>query len=295
MIAALVAAVLAAAVAVAQEPQIGVSPPRVEVFLDEGPSTQAVRLYNFGDDPVGVRVTTANWELDEDNQVRDVEPTEQSADQWLVLNPIQFVVEPGRTQVVRFAVRPRVEPTAGEHRAMIYFEQDASLIDEDAPGMKVLFRVGVAVYAYAGEVRREGVLHEVRVDPGPDLVLDVGSQGNAHVRLVGTWAVWPAEAYPGAEATAVADPASEPEPPVLAHGLLPEGPVLAPSRRILTAELPDDLPPGDYVVDVHGSLSGAPVDRGVAFEVVANEEAAQSAPAPADTASDNSDGLPDPQ
>jgi hypothetical protein len=272
--------------AAAQQPQIGVSPPRVEVFLDEGPATGAVRLYNLGDERVGVRVSTGNWDLDEDNRLREQEPTEQSADQWLVVNPVQFTIEPGDAQVVRFAVRPRVEPTPGEHRAMIYFEQDESLLNTEVAGLRALFRIGVTVYAYSGEIQRVAVLHEIRVDEGPILVLDVGSEGNAHVRLLGTWGVWPADVYPGPEAASPVDPSGPPEAPIVAHGTLPEGPVLAGTRRNLVSSLPADLPPGDYVLDVDGSLSGLDVSRGLAFTVPAVLPDFEPEPEPEDHAAD---------
>ena len=99
--------------------------------------------------------------------------------------------------------------------------------------MRALFRVGVAVYVYSGEVRREGILHGADVDEQRHLTVDVSSEGNAHVRLLGSWAVWPAADYPGPEATSEVDLAVAPEPPMLAHGALPEGPVLPQTRRLL--------------------------------------------------------------
>ena len=89
-----------------QEPippaRVAVSPSKFEIEIGAKPTTQALRLFNLGDERVEVQVTVATWELDEANRVQVVEPTEQSLDQWIVINPLRFEIPAHESQTVRF-------------------------------------------------------------------------------------------------------------------------------------------------------------------------------------------------
>ena len=257
--------------------KIGVSPPRVELEIGPRPSTETIRVINFGDEPVEVNVRVHSWDLDHDNRVRLRPPTEQSLDQWMIINPLHFTIEPGRTQAVRFSVRPRVEPEPGEHRAMVYFEQES----RPEPGaetstFRTLFRLGVAVYGYVGEPTRLGTLHSVGVEDREGW-FEVSSEGSAHVRLDGQVAVWPVSLYPGSNATTPAaqrDDNSLGAPPGVLHAaLVPTTPILPGTRRKIRFPIPGDLPPGSYVLDVNASLGDRPLEMAVPFMIPAALEA----------------------
>ena len=94
--------------------QIAVSPSRFEVEIGPKPTTEAVTVMNLGKDPVTIMVTVASWDLDELNKVRILEPDEQSLDQWMVINPLRFTVPSGKSQTVRFSIRPKIRPLPGE-------------------------------------------------------------------------------------------------------------------------------------------------------------------------------------
>jgi hypothetical protein len=265
---------VAAGDATALEPpaQIAVSPSRFELALGDRPTTESVNLINMSDRDVTVQVSTANWDLDEANQIRLLEPDEQSLDQWMVINPVRFTVPAGETQTVRFSIRPRVRPEPGEHRAMIYFNQ---VLPEarDERILRVRFNVGVAVYAMVGDPLRAGRLNEVSVETGRSPVVtrfDVSSEGGAHVRLSGNYAVYPAALYPGVESTGGLDRELRegrlPEH-VLVAGYLPARPVLPETRRDVFLRLARELPPGEYVLDLNGELAGERIDRAVPFSV----------------------------
>lgn len=125
--------------------QVGLSPPKLDITIDESgkPSTHSIRIVNFGKKAVEVQVSVYNWEMDEDSQVRIIPPTDQSLDQWMVINPLRFTLPSEGSQAVRFSVRPKVKPEPGEHRAMIFFEQVPP--DDDAPEIRFVFRLGAAV------------------------------------------------------------------------------------------------------------------------------------------------------
>ena len=92
--------------------QIGVSPPVVEIDLNEPARTRTVRLFNYGNSPVEVQVRVHNWELDEVNRVRILPPTEQSLDQWLVINPLHFTIQPGCPPPEAFPARGTAAPNS---------------------------------------------------------------------------------------------------------------------------------------------------------------------------------------
>ena len=142
----LLCAALMLAGAMSSVAQIGVSPSIVETTLDDRGAASAIRLLNMGARAVEVKVAVQNWDLDDGNNVRILAPTEQSLDQWMVVQPLRFTVAAGRSQTVRLAIRPRVRPESGEHRAIVFFEEVAPK-NEAVPAMRVLFKIGVAVYA----------------------------------------------------------------------------------------------------------------------------------------------------
>ncbi len=257
-------------------PQIAVSPPRVEVQIGPRSSMETIRLFNFGDKAVEVAVSVETWDLDESNRVRAVEPTEQSLDQWMLISPLRFTVDPGGSQAVRFSIRPRIELVPGEHRAMIYFQQVPS--SDPSPGFQVSFKLGVAVYGYVGEVVRRGVLNDLSVQTtanGPVAVFDISSTGSGHVRLQGQYAVWDADRFPGVESTtelADQDRNSGTLPPgMVTSGDLPATPVLPGCRRTILVPMPTKaLQPGRYVFDVNATLGeDVRIDRALPYEVLA--------------------------
>lgn len=257
-------------------PQIAVSPPRMEVEIGPRPSMETIRLFNFGTHPVEVQVAVEDWELDESNRVRAVEPTEQSLGPWMLIAPLRFTVEPGGSQAVRFSIRPKIQLAPGEHRAMIYFQQMPT--EESGPGFRVSFKLGVAVYGYVGEVVRRAVLNDlsVRATPdGPVAAFDISSTGSAHVRLNGQYAVWRAADFPGEEHTAElseeARTSGELPAGMMRVDALPSMPVLPGFRRTILVPIPtEDLEPGRYVFDVNATLGDdLRIDRALDFEVLA--------------------------
>ena len=253
--------------------QVAVSPPRLEVNLDEMRATESIQILNLSDEETHIRVSVGNWDMDESNKVRDVAPTEQSLDQWIVINPLQFTIPPNEQQTIRFAVRPKVAPEPGEHRAMIYFEQQpqSSLSDD---GVSIRYRLGVAVYGLSGHIDRRGHLLEIRHrEVGEDLYLelDVLSEGNASVRLQGRHGLWPTPEFPGDEAAATLLDAGGADAGVGEAldvvGLLPELPILPGTKRTISTKVERPDAAGAYTWFVQGSLSGRPFTRAVQITI----------------------------
>ena len=252
----------------AAPPQVAISPSRFELDIGPQSTTESVRIMNLGDAPIEVQVSVVNWDLDEANQVRVLEPTEQSLDQWMTINPLRFTVAPREAQNVRFSIRPRVAPEPGEHRAMIYLDQ--ILGDEPRGGVRMRFQYGVAVYGQVGERVRNGALQGIDVSADDGVLsarFDISSEGTAHCRMSGQYAIWPAGAFPGEAATGVHDSRQPAPAAVVRIGDLPSIPVLPGSRRQLVLQEQLTLAPGDYVLDINGDLSGTPVDLAAPFTV----------------------------
>lgn len=248
--------------------QIGLSPPKLDITIDESgkPSAHSIRVVNFGDEEVEVQVVVHNWDMDESNTVRILPPTEQSLDQWMAISPLRFTIPPEGSQVVRFSVRPLVEPEPGEHRAMLFFEQVPP--EQTGPEIRFIFRMGAAVYGQVGETIRIGKLHSAQAD-GYSAQFDISSIGTANVRFDGQYAVWPADLYPGAEQTQPIDGLESGDysapGPIIEAGTLPPTAVLPGTRRVVDMNLREALDAGDYVLDLNGSLGETPIDLAVPF------------------------------
>ena len=280
----------------AAPPQVAVSPPFVEMQLTEGRSdVQALKLFNFSDQAVQVEVLAGNWDFDESNNVRIVEPTEQSLDQWLLINPLRFEVAPGGFQTVRLAARPRVAPEPGEHRAMVFLRQ----LPTDAATnstFRALFRIGVAVYGYMGEVQRVAELHDVSLGVNGSTVrvdFDISSTGNAHIRMGGSYAVWREGDLTEQGVPDLED--SETTQNAVRAAALPDTPVLPGTRRSIVVNI-NDLEPGEYVLQIQGDIATVSIDRTLDFEVIGRSdmevqpEVGSPAPEQLDGASNHDEG-----
>lgn len=253
--------------------QLAVSPSRFEVELGAKPTVQSARLINMSSRDVTVEVSVVPWDLDDDSRVRLLTPDEQSIDQWMVFNPREFTVPANSEQTVRFSIRPRVRPAEGEHRGMIYF-QEKPAANANGTQVQVLFKLGVAVYAYAGEIRRAATLQGLKVASSVSVLeaaFDIESTGNAHVRLDGQYAIWPKAAFPGVAAVSLLEGLQVPgfvaPAPVVIAGSLPSTPVLARTRRQILLTGGHSLPPGDYVLSAIGTLGGVEVREAAEFAV----------------------------
>ncbi len=230
-------------------PRVGVAPGLHDVELDAQGRSRVLsfRVMNLSRGrPIRLRVSVENWEMDEDNQIRPIPPTEQSLDQWILINPVEFEIAPGKEQVVRFAVRPGVRLAPGEHRAMVWFTQVLDPV-RDLPrrdGGQLVFpvrlRIGAAVYGRVAPWTRKGEILGVRCARRA-LRVRIRSSGNAHVRL---------QAHYRLE-----DGAGR----AVAEGETPTTPILPGTTRALRVEPPKPLPKGRYALVLEGTLGEKPL------------------------------------
>lgn len=232
------------------EPKLAISPSRIEMS-PEKKATESITVLNLGSKPMVVEVNVQNWDFDGNNNFRALPPNEQSLDQWLIINPVRLTIPAKSQQTVRLAVRPRVKPDAGEHRAMVFFRQ----LNDEGKGLNVKFNVGVPIYAYFGEVKREAELLDMDFDPIKlQLVFDINSTGNAYVRPEGVFiAMKASDAGTDEEILKrlnIKD-MSVNKLNALASGKLAAKPVLAGTRRQVTSPVPiKEILNESYVVAV---------------------------------------------
>ncbi|NTU96650.1 MAG: molecular chaperone [Chlorobiaceae bacterium] len=256
----------------AEEPppgQIGVAPSMFEIPIGQKPVNESVRIFNLKKTPTTVKVEVYNWTLDEKEEVKLLPPDKQSLDRWILINPLSFTVEPGKSQVVRFSIRPTVKPEPGEHRAMIYFiEQPSAAIADSAKALEILFKLGVGVYGQADPVKRAGSLNQFSFDKTTSsLTADISNAGNVHTRMKGNYSVWKKDAFPGLSAagklTDQLKPENNPKGLVLS-GQINQSPVLPGSRRIIRTQLLLPKGPGSYIIAVNADMDGKSVERSFA-------------------------------
>lgn len=254
--------------------EVGVSPPRLEVEINGKTRSQSINIKNFSSEPVEMKAHISTWAMSKDNELQEIESNEQSLDQWIVFTPSRFTIPARGSQTVRFSIRPKVKPAPGEHRAVLFLEEVTS-VNENPQAINTIGRLGVVIYGYAGDIKRIGVLNSVNVNTksnGVTAVFDVSSTGNAHVRMKGQYAIYRAANYPGASATKPLNTnnskAKLPDN-VLDVGSLELPPVLPSNRRQLLLSISKKLPPGNYVLDLNGELSGTPIDKAIPFTVPA--------------------------
>ncbi len=243
--------------------QIAVSPAMFELKIGSQPVNESLRIKNLKKNPITLKVEVYNWALDEKNEVKILPPNPQSIDQWMVINPLSFTVEPGKEQVIRFSVRPRVVPTPGEHRAVVYFlEQPSSA----SGGVEVLFKLGVGIYGYTDPVKHAAVLNNLMLDrTSGALHVDLQNNGNVHTRLKGDYAIWKKGTFPGFKS--MSNYLNWPKDKKLPEGFIAVGamnntPVLAGNRRTITTTIPvPDSKSGDYTVAVQGTIDDKRIEK----------------------------------
>ncbi|GAB5452463.1 MAG: hypothetical protein Hals2KO_27910 [Halioglobus sp.] len=184
------------------EPQarLAVSPERYTIDFDErGGRTQSLMIKNLSDEPLTVKLSVANWDLDEQNRVKEIPPAEDSLDQWLVVNPLQVTIPPDSPQTIRWAILPRKQPVPGEYRALIYVEE---VLPERAPqanaSLRFNMRMGIPIYAHFGEQVVDTVaLARTNNDDDSAVSIALQNKGNSHARLQGRYGIWPSAEFPG--------------------------------------------------------------------------------------------------
>ncbi len=242
------------------------------IDLDKPNQTWSFRLMNFTKTPKQVVVSVINWTMDAQGNVIEIAPTEQSLAPWLQINPTTFTLPAEGSQVVRFAIRPAVPLTPGEHRAMIYFTEQPEA-DHPKGTIQALFRLGSAVYARVPPYTMQGEILSAKPD-AHGVNFEVRNTGNATARMIGTYVVWRQGAIPASGPWPAQLGQSDFKAPsgLAASGQLTPDAVLPGLTRSvrLVFDAKPGLAPGKYVLYLRGTFGTPNVDRKLAFVVPAS-------------------------
>jgi len=240
-------------------PQIAAAPPNMTLEIGGKPVSGSIQLFNLSKAPVTLHTTVSNWDLDEKNNIRTIPPTPQSMDLWTIVSPVDFTIEPGKTQTVRFSIRPRTKPSPGEHRVILFFDQAPTDLVKDL-GVKILYRLGIPIYGLVDKIERAGELHSIAMTEEKgwlNIAFDITSTGNANVRMDGQYVMWRKEDLPGRENPPMyiltGKNVNTPNEAV-AVGQVSSTPVMAGTRRMLHQKIQIPKEPGEYAVIIHGIL-----------------------------------------
>jgi hypothetical protein len=216
-------------------------------------------VQNLSDEPLSISLSVSNWDLDDDNKIRIAPPTEQSLDQWIVINPLKITIPPGSPQTIRWAIMPRVKPQAGEYRAIIFIEEDLPSQPQNAgTSVRMKMRYGLPIYAQFGEPVHAATLHDINVDSkGDKISLELSNEGNAHVRTTGNFGIWPSTEFPGKEEALAILRSSDIENAAfdgVTIGAVPDSVILPGNKR--TIPVATALPPsGEYTLQFNAGVA----------------------------------------
>ena len=255
--------------------QVAITPQIYTIDLDKQPNqTYSFRLMNFSKAAIPIAVSVVNWTMNAKGQVEPAPLEEQSLAPWLQINPTRFVLLPKSSQVVRFAIRPAVPLRPGEHRAMIYFSQEPEGRQPKGT-FRVLIQLGAAVYARMPPYAMLGEILSAKPD-AHGVSLEVRNTGNATARMIGQYVVWKQGAVPAAGPwpAHLGDEHFSTPSGLAASGALPldaDLPGLTRSVR-LEFEGKSGLPPGNYVLYMHGTFGAPSIERELRFNVPPNHK-----------------------
>jgi P pilus assembly chaperone PapD len=143
---------LAAVPAARAQISVEAAPLRIELQASPGSvATQAVTVWNSGQETVRVRARISDWDLARDGspQFEGVpENGPYSASAWLRIAPPELIIDPGKEGIVRFnlTVPQQVEPAG--YRTGILFEFHPSTAAAGGRGREVQFRSRIASLIY---------------------------------------------------------------------------------------------------------------------------------------------------
>jgi len=252
----------------APPPSIGVSPSRLEIALEERTTMGSATVLNMSNREIVVKTSVVSFDLDENNQFREIEPEAGSLATAMMVNPVEFTIPANGSQTVRFAIVPERLAGNGEHRAMLFFSE---LVETSHAGVKLNFRLGMPIYASRGEPNPVAVFNDLVFDrESRSLSIDISSLGNAQVKPTGYYLWWPMSDFPN-EARAfrrVADFARNPErieTSDIRGGRLVTKPVFAGTRRTVVANLAPPPANGEYMLVVQLEAGGQQIQEAIEY------------------------------
>jgi hypothetical protein len=227
---------------------LGITPLRVDLGVQAGVETsQPIRITNSGEESVHLRGTVVDWTLtlSGDLVYRKRGEATWGCGTWIQINPVEFALSPGQTQLIRYTVSVPAKASVGGYHCAIAFDMlPPPRTKLDSPmGVVNLIRMLTAIYAKVGTPEIEARIKRLELTrnsakgaKGWEIVTEFDNPGSTHYRVEGS-----VDLFSG-------------DDKVLRRFDYSNFPVLPNTPRISRFDLPEDLPPGVYrlraVVDV---------------------------------------------
>jgi lipoprotein-anchoring transpeptidase ErfK/SrfK len=225
---------------------VEVTPLRAEIKMagPGGTYTHTVTLANHDKSPIRIHATVEDYYLSKDGtpQFKPADGTmAYSAASWVRLNPVEQVLQPGASGIVRFTVTAPAGTVPGGYRGAIMFEFSPPGT-EGVLSKGVMFKSRVVTIAYITVGAPKPAIELVDVQPReqagklPSVVVTLKNTGTVHVRTKGQMVIY--------------DKAGT----VVRRVLVPDVPVLPESEREINIRMGEEgqapLPAGEYRIEV---------------------------------------------
>ncbi len=179
-------------------PRLMVTPTRL--VFDGNTRSAQVSVINTGDETGTYRIKLVNKRMTFEGKFEDIEtakPGELFADKMVRYSPRQVVLEPGKSQVVRFMLRKRAGLEAGEYRSHILFKaipKDAGVdvksiakSDNISISLTPIISISIPVIVRHGKTDASVAFSSVKFNPPsregalPSLYMEIKRNGNQSV------------------------------------------------------------------------------------------------------------------
>jgi len=179
-------------------PRLMVTPTRL--VFDGNTRSAQVSVINTGDETGTYRIKLVNKRMTFEGKFENVEtakPGEMFADKMVRYSPRQVVLEPGKSQVVRFMLRKRAGLEAGEYRSHILFKaipkeagvdvKSIAKSDNISISLTPIISISIPVIVRHGKTNASVAFSSVKYNPPPkedalpSLYMEIKRDGNQSV------------------------------------------------------------------------------------------------------------------
>jgi hypothetical protein len=176
---------------------LGITPLRAELTLAAGALTsQPIRITNTSRDNVQMRGAVVDWTLSPAGDLIYLKRSETASwgcGKWLQINPVEFTMAPGQTQLVRYTLTVPKEAVSGGYHCAVAFDmqQPTRARVESAMGVINLVRLLTAIYVTIGTPEIQAKVKSIELVHSKDgktwnIVTEFENPGTTQYRVGGS-------------------------------------------------------------------------------------------------------------
>lgn len=168
---------------------VRIEPARITLnALEKKHSTGMIEVVNTGEEEIELKALLNDWALNEKDDLVYFEAgeTDYTLNKLIKFNPKEFIIAPGKKQIVRFTISdPDAAEIIRERRGVVFFEQETDFIEPET-GSRVKTQVGTVIYYIPEGVKYNFKFNGLRVydnsEPIPQVItVTVENKGEAHL------------------------------------------------------------------------------------------------------------------